>query len=123
PRLATAWAALDERAPVGLGLAWFVPIDALLSALPEADTTDVVLVLGAARLGVERLLLSAVAPRMMAVTGRGERSDGTSNLLSVLQRASALVIRSRTATPGPASSVVPIGGSRKVAAPMGQAGA
>ena len=51
------------------------------------------LVLGAAGLGVERLLLTAVAPRMVAVVGPGEQSDDSPTLLSVLRRASALVIR------------------------------
>jgi hypothetical protein len=120
PRLA---AELGGCAGAGLGLAWFTPIDAVLSAVPDADTADVVLVLGAARLGVERLLLTAVAPRMIAVTGPGEhtdRADTEPSLLGVLHRASALVIRGRSAAP---AQVVPLVAPRKVPAPVGQAGA
>jgi len=120
PDLAAAWEAQGGH---GLGLACFVPIDALLSEVPAADTADVVVVLGAARLGVERLLLTAVAPRLVAAIAPNERPEGSPSLLSVLQRASALVIR------GPVAAgtrrVVPINPAqaRIQAAPVGRAGA
>lgn len=117
PRLAESWTGAD---PVALGMATFLVTDALLSAVPPPDSADVVLVLGAARLGVERLLLTAVAPRMIAVVGPGERPDRAPTLLSVLQRAMALVIRSRP-TSGRAGRVG--AGIRSVPARMGQAGA
>jgi hypothetical protein len=103
PGLAQAWQALGGDAP---GLACFTPIDSLLSALPEADTADAVILLGAARLGVERLLLSAVAPRLIAVVAPDERPLVTPSLLGVLRQARALVIRGRTTGRG---HVVPVG--------------
>jgi hypothetical protein len=124
PRLATAWGTLGEHGPSALGLASFTPIDALLAEVPAADSADVVVVLGAPRLGVERLLLTAVAPRMIAAVAPGERPDGAPTLLSVLQRASALVIRGRA--PAQNARVVPMlaaPASRMQAAPVGQAGA
>lgn len=117
PRLAESWTGSE---PVALGVATFLLTDALLSAVPPPDSADVVLVLGAARLGVERLLLTAVAPRMVAVVGPGERPDRAPTLLSVLQRATALVIRSRP-TGGRSGRVG--AGIRPVRAPVGQAGA
>jgi hypothetical protein len=120
PRLATAWAALAETAPAALGFASFVPVEPLLSTLPPPDSADVVLVVGAGGLGVERLLLSAVAPRIVAVTGPGDPQADSPTLLSVLQRASALVIRGRAA----GGRVVPFnGGPARAVAPVGQAGA
>lgn len=124
PRLATAWTELAEREPAALGLACFLRTDALLAGVPSADSADVVLVLGAAGLGVERLLLTAVAPRMIAVVGPGKRPDGAPTLLSVLQRASALVIRGRSTANG---QVVRIADARPAGVPgataVGQAGA
>ncbi|WP_219420292.1 hypothetical protein [Pseudonocardia nigra] len=122
PRLAEAWTVLAEDDPIALGFAAFVPMDALLSALPPADSADVVLVLGSSGLGVERLLLAAVAPRMIAVVGPGERRDAGPSLLSILQRASALVIRGRG---GAGGRVVPLpgGSGRNAPARVGQAGA
>ncbi|OZM82919.1 hypothetical protein [Pseudonocardia sp. MH-G8] len=120
PRLAEAWSALAEVEPAALGIASFVPVAPLLSALPAPDSADIVLVLGASGLGVERLLLAAVAPRLVAVVGPGDTRDDSPSLLSVLQRASALVIR------GPArrGQVLPFsGGAPRSAAPVGQAGA
>ncbi len=120
PRLAAAWTELAETAPAALGFASFVPVAPLLSTLPPVDSADVVLVLGAGGLGVERLLLSAVAPRIVAVTGPREKRSESPTLLSVLQRASALVIRGRPA----GGRVVPFnGGPARAAAPIGQAGA
>jgi hypothetical protein len=84
------------------------------------DSADVVIVLGAGRLGVERLLLSAVAPRIVAVVGPGDGRDDRPTLLSVLQRASALVIRGRPT----GGRVVPFNGNTSRAVrPVGQAGA
>jgi hypothetical protein len=120
PRLAAAWAALGETDPAALGFVSFVPVEPLLSTLPPPDSADVVLVLGASGLGVERLLLSAVAPRIVAVTGPGDARADNPTLLSVLQRASAQVIRGRPT----GGRVVPFnGGSARAAAPVGQAGA
>jgi hypothetical protein len=120
PRLAAAWTALAETTPAALGFASFVPVEPLLSTLPPVDSADVVIVLGAGRLGVERLLLSAVAPRIVAVVGPGDGRDDTPTLLSVLQRASALVIRGRPT----GGRVVPFNGNTSRAVrPVGQAGA
>lgn len=90
PALADTWEAAHGH---GFGLACFVRSDTLLSAVPPADSADVVVVLGAARLGVERLLLTAVAPRMIAAVAPDVRPEGSPTLLSVLRRAAALVIR------------------------------
>lgn len=120
PRLAAAWGALGETSPAALGFVSFMPVEPLLSTLPAPDSADVVLVLGAGGLGVERLLLSAVAPRIVGVIGPDGTRGDSPTLLSVLQRASALVIRGRTA----GGQVVPFnGGSARTAARMGQAGA
>ena len=120
PRLAAAWTALADTAPAALGFVSFVPVEPLLSTLPPPDSADVVLVLRASGLGVERLLLSAVAPRIVAVIGPGDERGDNPTLLSVLQRASALVIRGRPT----GGRVVPFnGGSARAAAPVGQAGA
>jgi hypothetical protein len=120
PGLAAAWTALAESTPAALGFASFVPVEPLLSALPPIDSADVVLVLGAGGLGVERLLLSAVAPRIVGVVGRGDARSDDPTLLSVLQRASALVIRGRPA----GGRVVPLNGNApRSSAPVGQAGA
>ncbi len=118
PRLAAAWTAPGSSR--ALGLAWFTTVDGLLSALPEVDTADVVVVLGAARMGVERLLLTAVAPRMIAVRGPGEATDDAPTLLSVLHRASAVVIRGRAVAPAPVRSITT---ARKVPTPYGRVGA
>jgi hypothetical protein len=121
PQLARAWSVLAEDDPAALGLASFLPAEALLTAVPAPDSADVVLVLGAAGLGVERLLLTAIAPRMVAVVGPGEQSDDSPTLLSVLRRASALVIRGGGTGGG---RVVPLGGGAgRTTAPVGHAGA
>jgi hypothetical protein len=119
PLLAASWTALAESTPAALGFASFVPVEALLTALPPADSADVVLVLGAGGLGVERLLLSAVAPRIVAVIEAGATPGEEPTLLSVLQRASALVIRGRTG----GGRVVPFSGPARLAASVGQVGA
>lgn len=93
PRLAADWAAQEAGAP--LGFAVFTPIDRLLEAMPPDDSSDVLVLLNAPRLGVERLLLTAVAPRLIATAAPGERDGGAPSVLGVLQRAAALVIGGR----------------------------
>ena len=106
PRLAAAWIELAARDPAALGFVCMRPIEALLTAMPEADTADVVMVLGAHRLGVERLLVAAAAPRLIVVVPPGAERQQTPTALSVLERAAAPVIRGRAATE---RNVVPIG--------------
>jgi hypothetical protein len=122
PQLAEAWETLAGSDPTALGLVSFVPVEPLLSALPVTDTADAVMVLGAATLGVERLLLTAAAPRMFAVTGPGEHADPPT-LLSVLQQTSALVIPGRTGTGGRVVPISDAASSRGSAAPIGKVGA
>ena len=79
--------------------------------------------LGAHRLGVERLLLTAAAPRLIAVVPPDEDADESPTALSVLQRAAIPVIRGRAAT---GRNVVPIGsraGQASGATRVGKAGA
>lgn len=92
PDLAAAWSA-PGNGPADHGLACFQAVEPLLSALPPADSADVVVVLGGAQLGVERLLLTAVAPRMIVTVEPGTSSDNGPSLLAVLRKAGALVIR------------------------------
>ncbi len=101
PRLAAAWSGFDDdrAGGAGLGMACFLPVGKLLSALPPADTADLVVVLGAARMGVERLLLTAVAPRFIAVVDPGGRTKAAPTVLSVLHRAKTVVIRGGAAAP------------------------
>lgn len=101
PRLAAAWSGFDDdrAGGAGLGMACFLPVEKLLSALPPADTADVVVVLGVAQMGVERLLLTAAAPRFIAVVGPDEPTKAAPTLLSVLQRATRSVIRGGSAAP------------------------
>ena len=106
PRLAATWAELAPHDPAGLGFVCLRPMEALLGEVPGPDSADVVVVLGAHRLGVERLLLTAAAPRLIAVVPPGEEPEETPTALSVLQRAAAPVIRGRGAT---GRNVVPIG--------------
>lgn len=72
PGLARRWAeaAEERRSP---GTIRFMETDALLGALPEADTADLVVLLEADALGVENLLVAAAAPRVLAV------ADGFAN--------------------------------------------
>ena len=126
PDLASSWTALAERSPAALGMAVFRPMNELLDELPPPDSADVLLVLDAAALGVEHLLLTAAAPRLIAAVGPGERPAPAPTLLSVLQRADALVIHGTTA--GPTAPVVPISVVAQQSriprqAAMGQAGA
>jgi hypothetical protein len=91
PELAAEWERTGGR-PAALGSAYLVTVSDMLSALPPVDSTDVVLVLGTAELGIERLLIAAAAPRIVAVdTARAPR-DELSTVLDVLVRASAVVI-------------------------------
>jgi hypothetical protein len=127
PRLAAAWTALADHSPAALGMAVFVPMEQLLTQIPPADSADVLLVLGADTLGVEHLLLTAAAPRMIAAIGSDGPAASAPSLLSVLRRADALVIQGKAASPAQAATVVPISvaahprAARAVA--MGQAGA
>lgn len=121
PRLANALSIPGEHGTV-LGLACFTPMDELLATLPPPDSADVVLVVGAAQLGVERLLLTAVAPRIIAAVAPDETHESAPSLLSVLQRASALVIRGRPG--GGNGRVVRLDpGARNAPSRVGQAGA
>lgn len=120
PRLAQAWTAASESGSGGFGLAWFVEIDRLLDRLPGTDQADVVFVLGASELGVERLLLTAVAPRLVAVCGAGgQRCGDDPTMCSVLARASALVLRRPPAGRSTRGRVVrlPAGATHPVGAP------
>jgi hypothetical protein len=118
PSLARAWMPRDDGTAVRPGLVWFSSSEALLAELPPPDGADIVVVLDAGRVGVDRAMLAAAAPRMLAVAGPGARSGGTT-LLGLLHRAGALVIRGRsTAAPG---RVVPLTvGPRSVPMPRGE---
>jgi hypothetical protein len=123
PSLAEAWAPKDGS-PARAGLVWFTPVDQLLRQLPAPDRTDVVVVLDAGRLGIDRALLAAAAPRVVAAVPPGGRS-GSATLLGLLNRASALVIRGRAGeATGRVVQLTP--GTRSLPAPGGdveQAGA
>lgn len=126
PSLAAAWEADGDPR----GLACFLRAEVLLGAVPPPDTADVVVVLGASTLGVQRLLLTAVAPRMVAVVAPDEEPEGSPTLLSVLRRAAALVIRGRAAEPRASGRVVALASAHRSSGPprdgvaaVGQAGA
>lgn len=105
PKLAAAWDAGRASGAARFGFAWFRPTTPLLEELPAADRADVVVVLDAARLGVDRALLAAAAPRLVAAVAPGSRSaPGT--LHGLLQRATAVVIRGRAVPP--TGRVVPL---------------
>jgi hypothetical protein len=104
PRLAAAWAELAPHDPAALGFVCLRPLEALLTAVPEPDSTDVVVLLGAHALGVERLLVAAAAPRLVVVVPPDAPRQATPTALSVLERAAAPVIRGRVA----GSNVVPL---------------
>lgn len=117
PRLAGSWAELARTEPAALGFVCLQSVDALLDAPPPPDSADVVLVLGAERLGVERLLLTAVAPRLVAVVATGAAAEDASTLLGVLRRARAAVIRGpRRARP--LARVVPMPSPRPAPSPV-----
>jgi hypothetical protein len=93
--LAKAWRPAEGSTPA-FGLAWFTRTEPLLEDLPGPDRADVLVVLDAGRLGLDRALLAAAAPRLVATAPPGGRS-GAATLLGLLQRAGALVIRGRSA--------------------------
>jgi hypothetical protein len=93
--LVQAWLPGDGSA-ARFGLVWFTPVDRLLEELPAPDRADVVVVLDAGTLGMDRALLAAAAPRIVAAVAPGGRT-GPGTLLGLLNRASALVIRGRAA--------------------------
>lgn len=105
--LARAWA---EGAR---GFVWGVPLDTLLMRLPAADQLDAVLVLDAAELTVERLLVAAAAPRLLAVADRAPTAGPT--LLGALERAHAPKVRG-TSTPDPEARVVHLPTARRATA-------
>lgn len=107
PMLADAWRR-HGRAD-SLGFACFTTVDHLLSNLPAPDSADVVIVVGAADLGVERLLLAAVAPRLVAVLRPGQEAETAPSMISILLRASALVIRGRAQAAAVNGNVVRLG--------------
>ncbi|WP_165438550.1 hypothetical protein [Pseudonocardia sediminis] len=96
PALSDAWAAASGARGGGYGLLCFAGSDTLLSALPAADSADLVVVLGAGALSADALLLTAVAPRMVAVVGEERRATSGTTLLEVLNQASARFLRGRT---------------------------
>jgi hypothetical protein len=104
PRLAAAWVELAPHDPAALGFVCLRPLEALLTAVPEPDTADVVILLGAHTLGVERLLVAAAAPRLVVVVPPDAPRQAGPTALSVLERAAAPVIRGRVA----GSKVVPL---------------
>ena len=97
PMLADAWR--RQARTESLGFACFITVEDVLGELPAPDSADVVIVVGAADLGVERLLLAAVAPRLVAVLRPGEEAEAAPSMISILHRAAALVIRGRTQAP------------------------
>jgi hypothetical protein len=76
----------------GRGFVWSVSLEALLSRLPADDLLDAVVVLDAAELSVERLLVAAAAPRLLAVAGAAAPADAGSTVLGALRRAEAPVV-------------------------------
>ena len=74
------------------------------SAVPEPDSADVVILLGAHTLGVERLQVAAAAPRLVVVAPPDAPRQAGPTALSVLERAAAPVIRWRAA----GGNVVPL---------------
>jgi len=68
---------------------------------------------------VERLLLAAAAPRLIGVVGPGERVNGAPTVVSVLQKAAALVIRGTA----PAGRVVQLAPGARPGVPSPRANA
>ncbi|GAA4541658.1 hypothetical protein GCM10023175_15910 [Pseudonocardia xishanensis] len=101
--LARSW---DEGAR---GFVWTVPLEALLTRLPGPDQLDAVIVLDAAELAAERLLVAAAAPRLLAVA-EWESHPGDGTLLGALQRAAAPRLRSAR---GPAGRLVTLPTARR----------
>ena len=104
PRLAAAWVELAPHDPAALGFVCLRPLEALLTAVPEPDSADVVILLGAHALGVERLLVAGAAPRLVVVAPPDAPRQAGATALSVLERAAAPVIRERVA----GGNVVPL---------------
>ncbi|WP_156819490.1 hypothetical protein [Pseudonocardia sp. HH130630-07] len=115
PDLVAAWTADAENGVHGFGLVQVAASDAVLSALPAADAADLVVVLGAGALQADGLLLTAVAPRMLAVVSDEPRAESSgTTLIEVLNQASARFLRGTgspagggTGEPAPASDDVP----------------
>ncbi|ALE75582.1 superfamily I DNA and RNA helicase [Pseudonocardia sp. Ae168_Ps1] len=104
PDLARAWAADGAAEVPGFGLLHVAGSDDLLRNLPSADSADLVVVLGAGALQADGLLLTAAAPRMLAVVGDEPRAESSgTTLLEVLNQASARFLRG-TGTPAGESS-------------------
>lgn len=92
--LARAWASDAAHGTTGFGLLRVARSDDLLGALPPADSTDLVVVLGAGALQADGLLLTAAAPRLLAVVGDEPRAESSgTTLLEVLNQASARFLR------------------------------
>lgn len=105
PALADLWAGGGTT-----GFVQLAPAADVLSALPDPDSVDVVVVLGAQRLGVDRLLLTAAAPRLVAVAPDDAAEHDEPTLLTAVRRAGALVVRAATAAaPGGVARPLPRG--------------
>jgi hypothetical protein len=92
PELATVWADIAPGSR-GLGFAWFATPEDVLNVVPLVDVVDITLVLGAGQMGVERALIAAAAPRLIAVSMPHEVPNPRPTLLSVLQRARHCALR------------------------------
>ena len=113
PGLAALWEQSGRFTP---GTAQFVGLDELLSELPGEDHADLVLLLGVGSLGPEYLLVSAAAPRLLAV-GSGFAStplpapagpDAREGALTLLRRAGVPVVAAgRAAASAPAPMARP----------------
>ncbi|MBP2364935.1 hypothetical protein [Pseudonocardia parietis] len=98
--LARAWATDAAHGVPGFGLLRVARSDDLLGALPPADSADLVVVLGSGALQADGLLLTAAAPRMLAVVGDEPRAESSgTTLLEVLNQASARFLRSTGVQP------------------------
>lgn len=94
PDLAAAWTADAAAGVLGFGLVHVVGTAPLLSSLPPADSADLVVVLGAGALHADALLLTAAAPRLLAVVGDEPRAGSHGpTLVEVLGQASACFLR------------------------------
>jgi hypothetical protein len=144
PGLAEAWQ--HPAAPTfGSGTARFVPLPRLLSELPEADTADLVLLLGADRLSTAHLLAASAAPRLLAVgagftsgplpavaPGLRSLSAPTETVLSALRRAGVPVVVGEQSSgahaagapgaPGGAPGAAPAGSGPAGSGPAGSGG-
>lgn len=114
PSLAHAWTPVEGNGAVRTGLVWLPPVDRLLEELPPPDRADVVVVLGAGGLGLDRALVAAAAPRVVAAAAPGAKADGAT-LLGLLREASAPVVRGSADSEGRVVALSP--GARSVALP------